>query len=105
VGVIGVATHWDAPQFAEMIGSFAKGDVLRARQVNELLIPSFAFETGDAAPNPIPAKAMMRVLGLPVGQCRLPMGPAPDGLEARAREVLAGCVPERMYSLASDPLG
>ncbi len=47
----------------------------------------------------------MRVLGLPVGQCRLPMGPAPDGLEARAREVLAGCVPERMYSLASDPLG
>jgi hypothetical protein len=30
----------------------------------------------------------MRVLGLPVGQCRLPMGPAPDGLEDRARGVL-----------------
>jgi 4-hydroxy-tetrahydrodipicolinate synthase len=90
VGVVGVATHWAAPQFAEMIASFAKGDVARARQVNESLIPSYRFETGDAAPNPVPAKAMMRVLGLPVGQCRLPMGPAPDGLEDAARGVLAG---------------
>jgi 4-hydroxy-tetrahydrodipicolinate synthase len=90
VGVIGVATHWAAPQFAEMIGSFVKGDVVRARHVNESLIPSYRFETGDAAPNPVPAKAMMRVLGLPVGQCRLPMGPGPDGVEDRAREVLAG---------------
>ena len=32
---------------------------------------------------------MMRVLGQPAGQCRLPMGPAPDGLEDRAREVSA----------------
>ena len=100
VGVIGVATHWAAPQFAEMIASFAKGDVVRARQANERLLPSYQFETGDAAPNPIPAKAMMRVLGLPVGQCRLPMGPAPAGLEDRAREVLApltsaGYGPER----------
>jgi 4-hydroxy-tetrahydrodipicolinate synthase len=30
---------------------------------------------------------MMRALGRPVGQCRLPVGPAPDGLEARALEV------------------
>ena len=32
---------------------------------------------------------MLRVLGLPAGQCRLPMGAAPDWLEPRAREVLA----------------
>lgn len=90
VGVIGVATHWAGPLFSEMIASFAKGDVLRARQVNEQLLASYRFETGDAAPNPIPAKAAMRVLGLPVGQCRLPMGPAPEGLEDEARRVLAG---------------
>ena len=36
----------------------------------------------------IPSKAMLRVMGLPAGQCRLPLGPAPDGLEDRAREVL-----------------
>jgi 4-hydroxy-tetrahydrodipicolinate synthase len=90
IGVVGVATHWAGPHFAEMIAAFAKGDALRARDVNAMLFDSYAFETGDAAPNPIPAKAMMRVLGLPVGQCRLPMGPAPEGLEDRARQVLAG---------------
>jgi 4-hydroxy-tetrahydrodipicolinate synthase len=90
VGVVGVATHWAAPQFAEMIASFGKGDVLHARRVNEQLLASYAFETSDAAPNPVPAKAMMRVLGHAVGQCRLPHGPAPEGLEDRAREIVAG---------------
>jgi 4-hydroxy-tetrahydrodipicolinate synthase len=88
VGVIGVATHWAGPQFAEMIAAYTKGDVLRAREVNSQLLPSYAYETGDAAPNPIPAKAMMRVLGQRVGECRLPLGPAPAGLEDRAREIL-----------------
>jgi 4-hydroxy-tetrahydrodipicolinate synthase len=55
-----------------------------ARRVNARLLPSFAFETGDDAPNPIPTKAMLRHLGLPVGQCRLPMGDAPDWVEERA---------------------
>ena len=89
VGVIGVATHWTGRLHGQMIAAFAKGDVDEARRVNASLLESFAFETGDDAPNPVPAKAMMRVLGLPVGQCRLPMGPAPDGLEDRARRVLA----------------
>jgi len=89
VGVVGVATHWAAPQFSEMIARHAKNDVAGAREVNATLFDSYAFETGDAAPNPLPAKAMMRVLGLPVGQCRLPMGAAPEGLEDRARAVLA----------------
>lgn len=94
VGVIGVATHWAGPQFAEMISAFTtKSDVVRAREVNAQLLPSFAFETGDAAPNPVPAKAMMRVLGHAVGHCRPPMGPAPAGLEDRAREVLAALAP------------
>ncbi len=89
VGLIGVATNWAGSLHADMISAFAKGDVSEARRINTVLIPSFAFETGDDAPNPIPAKAMMRVLGLPVGECRLPMGPAPAGLEDRARAVLA----------------
>lgn len=88
VGVIGVATHWAAREMGEMIAAFTKGDVDRARELNAKLIESYDFETGDANPNPIPAKAMMRVLGLPAGQCRLPMGPAPEGLEERARAVL-----------------
>ena len=89
VGVIGVATHWAAPEFAEMMAAFEKGDVATARELNARLLPSYDFETGETAPNPIPAKAMMRVLGHRVGQCRPPLGPAPEGLEDRARQVLA----------------
>jgi len=89
VGVVGVATHWVGLEMAELIAAAGKGDLAHAREINARLLESFAFETGDAAPNPIPAKAMMRTLGLPVGECRLPMGPAPAGLEDRAREVYA----------------
>jgi len=90
VGIIGVATHWAAREMGELIAAYQAGDVDRARKINATLIESFAFETSDAAPNPIPTKALLRVLGLPAGQCRLPMGPAPDGLEDRARQVLIG---------------
>jgi 4-hydroxy-tetrahydrodipicolinate synthase len=89
VGLIGVATHWAGPQHGEMIAAFKKGDVDTARQINARLLESHAFETSNETPNPLPTKAMMRVLGLPVGECRPPMGPAPDGLEDRARSVLA----------------
>ena len=53
-----------------------------------LMVLTVAFETSDDTPNPIPTKAMMRVLGHPVGQCRPPLGPAPAGTEERARQVI-----------------
>ncbi len=77
VGVIGVATHWTGSDHQDLFDLWEKGDVVGARLVNSRLLESFAFETGDDAPNPLPTKAMLRVLGLPVGQARLPMGPAP----------------------------
>jgi 4-hydroxy-tetrahydrodipicolinate synthase len=87
-GLVGVASHWAGEQLAEMLGTFAKGDVDTARQINARLLDSYRFETGDLTPNPMPTKAMLRVLGLPAGQCRLPIGPAPAELEGRARQVL-----------------
>ena len=90
VGVISVASHWAGRQIGDMIAAFAKGDIGEAVRLNQGLIESYEFETGDEAPNPVPTKAMLRVLGLKVGQCRPPMGVAPDWLEPRAREVLAG---------------
>jgi 4-hydroxy-tetrahydrodipicolinate synthase len=90
VGVIGVATHWAGAEMAEMIAAYRKGDVGLAQQINARLVPSYNFETGDLAPNPIPSKVMMNLLGVEVGECRSPMGPTPEGLDAVAREVLAG---------------
>ncbi len=89
VGVVGVATHWCAADMVEMIESFTKGDVERARTVNARMIPSFEYETGLVAPNPVPTKALLRAIGRPVGECRSPMGPTPDGWEDKARKVLA----------------
>ncbi|MDE0116209.1 MAG: 4-hydroxy-tetrahydrodipicolinate synthase [bacterium] len=90
VGVIGVATHWTGAEHADMIAAFERGDVAAARRINAGLQPSFNYETGLAAPNPVPAKAMMRRIGLPVGHCRPPLDVEPDGLAAAAAAVLAG---------------
>jgi 4-hydroxy-tetrahydrodipicolinate synthase len=89
VGTVGVATHWTGPDHQEMFDLWEKGDTHGARLVNSRMLESFAFETGDDAPNPIPTKALLRHLGFPVGQARLPMGDAPEFVEERAPEVLA----------------
>ncbi len=90
VGTVSVATHWATPETVELMAAFFSGDVARATAINQALIPSYDFESGDLRPNPVPSKAMMKVLGLPGGDCRLPMGPEPDGLADEARSVLAG---------------
>ena len=89
VGVISVAAHWSAGEHVAMFDAWEAGDVTKAREINATLLESFDYETGDAAPNPVPTKAMLRTLGLPVGEPRLPMGPTPEGLEDRARAVYA----------------
>lgn len=89
IGVVGVATHWCAPEMGEMIAAFAKGDVEHARKVNARMLESFAYENTETSPYSVSAKAMMRTLGLNVGECRLPNGPTPAGVEDRARAVYA----------------
>ena len=88
-GVIGVATHWSAPEHQAMITAFKNGYVALARKYNDILLESYAFETGDDNPNPIPSNVMMNHLGFKVGDCRLPMGPPPAGLADRAATVHA----------------
>ena len=89
VGTIGVATHWVGRETRAMFDAFEQGRVEEAMAINRRLIPSYRFETSDAAPNPVPTKALLRLQGLPAGPCRLPMGPEPDGLELEAKSVLA----------------
>ena len=88
VGVIGVSTHWVTPEFRELFAAWDKGDTTGARDVNARLLPSFAYSNSDTCVYSQSAKAALRTLGLPVGECRLPLGPAPEGTGDRAREVL-----------------
>jgi 4-hydroxy-tetrahydrodipicolinate synthase len=88
VGTVGVATHWTGLDHQEMFDLWDKGDTVGARLVNSRMLESFAFETGDDAPNPLPTKAVMRHLGFAVGQARLPMGDAPEFTQQRVPEIL-----------------
>ena len=89
VGVIGVATHWSAPEHRRMMDAFFSGNVVEARRINAALLESYAFETGEEAPNPLPSKEMMKLHGFAVGDARLPMGAAPECVAERARVVKA----------------
>jgi 4-hydroxy-tetrahydrodipicolinate synthase len=89
VGLIGVASHWAGVECQLMIEHFLSGRIDSALEIDRVLIDSFRFESGDDEPNPVPTKEMMRVLGLPGGICRLPLGAAPEGLLERAQAVYA----------------
>ena len=89
VGVISVASHWVGPQFRRVIDNFLGGDLAAAVAGQAELLDSFDFESSEEFPNPLPAKAILRALGLRVGQCRLPMGDATSELDAHAAKVLA----------------
>ena len=89
VGVISVAAHWAGALFGEMIAAHRAGDVRRAMLLNQRLGDSYRFQSTEDYPNPVPAKAVCRALGLPVGQCRLPHPAAPPSLDEQARAVLS----------------
>jgi 4-hydroxy-tetrahydrodipicolinate synthase len=88
-GIVSVAAHWAGPLFVTMLASHAAGDVEGAAGVNRQLFESYRFESTDEYPNPVPAKAACRALGLAVGQCRLPNAPAPADLDDQAGAVIA----------------
>jgi 4-hydroxy-tetrahydrodipicolinate synthase len=89
VGTVGVATHWAGADTRAMIDAFQAGEVETARRFNDAMLSSYEFKSSDETPNPLPAKAMMRAIGHPVGQCRLPMGAAPVELDQRAAALAA----------------
>jgi 4-hydroxy-tetrahydrodipicolinate synthase len=90
VGVVSVAAHWVGEDMASMVAAFHKGDVEGARLANARLLEAYRFESTEEWPNPLPTKAVLRALGLPVGQCRLPMGRAPAELDRRAGQLVRG---------------
>jgi len=88
VGVVSVASNWAGEEMGDITAAWFKGDAEGARAANARLFESYEFESSETFPNPLPAKAACRVLGLPAGQCRLPLGAAPSELDDEARKVL-----------------
>jgi 4-hydroxy-tetrahydrodipicolinate synthase len=71
VGIVGTSTHITAARTRAMIEAFVAGDVTRARQLHESLLPVYTgiFRTQGT----ILVKAALRELGLPAGPVRLPL--------------------------------
>ncbi|MDG2301333.1 MAG: 4-hydroxy-tetrahydrodipicolinate synthase [Acidimicrobiales bacterium] len=90
VGVVGVATHWTGIEHQKMMSAIESGELEEAQRINAQLQKSFLYESSPEAPNPIPAKVMMELIGFSVGKGRPPMDSLPTNLRNLAEEVLAG---------------
>jgi 4-hydroxy-tetrahydrodipicolinate synthase len=88
VGVVGVSSHWTGRLQQEMFAAVADGDWVRAREINARLLPSYHYMNSDTCVFAQAVKVAMGVLGVPAGECRLPLGPAPEGTDSDARRVL-----------------
>jgi 4-hydroxy-tetrahydrodipicolinate synthase len=93
VGAISVASHWVGPQLKAVTEAFLRGDLAEAIDANATLLDAVDFQSSEDYPNPLPAKAICRAMGLRVGQCRLPMGLSTPELDAQAAKILAAYGP------------
>ncbi|HVN65176.1 MAG TPA: 4-hydroxy-tetrahydrodipicolinate synthase [Methanomicrobiales archaeon] len=82
VGVISVAANVEPKLMVEMYEAFKKGDLARAREVNNKLGPLFKDLFIDT--NPIPVKKAVGLRGMAAGPVRLPL----DDLDAEKTEIL-----------------
>ncbi|WP_369259204.1 4-hydroxy-tetrahydrodipicolinate synthase [Geodermatophilus amargosae] len=87
VGVVSVAGHLVGPRLAELIAAVESGDLAKARELNESLLPVYTgiFRTQGV----ILAKAALREMGLPAGPVRPPLVDATPEQIAQLRADLA----------------
>lgn len=85
-GAISVASHFIGLQMQQMVSCFAKGDVAGATAIN--MRYNSLFSELFCMTNPIPTKTALRLLGWPVGGCRLPLIDATPEVEQRLAAVL-----------------
>ncbi len=87
VGVVSVVGHLVGPRLAELVAAVEAGDLPRAREINDGLLPvcTGIFRTQGA----IMVKAALNALGLPAGPLRPPLVEATDEQIAQLRIDLA----------------
>ncbi len=85
-GVISVAGHAVGNQICQMIQSFIKGDITKARDIHLALMPF--FKVIFITTNPIPIKTVVNLLGIDAGPLRLPLVQASDVEEERIKKVM-----------------
>lgn len=85
-GVVSVASHIIGKEIQAMIQHFNNGEVKEASSAHRKLLPT--FKALFTAPNPIPLKAVLNMMGIPVGSVRLPLVPlTPEEEEALRKQI------------------
>ncbi|MGY2082134.1 4-hydroxy-tetrahydrodipicolinate synthase [Blastococcus sp. SYSU DS0539] len=92
VGMVSVVSHVVGPRLAELIAAVEGGDLAKARELNDSLLPVYTgmFRTQGV----ITVKAALNALGLPAGPVRPPLVDAtPEQLAQLRDDLAAGGVP------------
>jgi len=85
-GIVSVASHFIGNEIAKMIDLYHKGDVEGAMEIHFKY--SHLFRDLFVMPNPIPAKAALRMQGWSVGPCRLPLCAPTPAVEKLLHDLL-----------------
>jgi 4-hydroxy-tetrahydrodipicolinate synthase len=88
VGVVSVVGHLVGPRLAELVAAVESGDLVKAREVNESLLPVYTGVMGGGQ-GAMMIKAALQALGLPAGPVRPPLVDATPEQLAQLRADLA----------------
>lgn len=85
-GVVSVASHIIGNEIQEMIDDFYNGNVKAASNAHRKLLPT--FHALFTAPNPVPIKEVLNMIGIHVGSVRLPLVPlTPEQKEVLTKQI------------------
>lgn len=70
-GIVSVTSHVIGKEINEMVQTFLSGNVVKAASMHRKLLPM--MEAMFIAPSPTPVKASLNLLGIEVGDVRLPL--------------------------------
>src|SRR3712207_6273384 len=88
VGLVSVVGHVVGPRLAELVTAVESGDLVKARAINESLLPVYSGVMGGGQ-GAMMIKAALQELGLPAGPVRPPLVDATPEEVARLRKDLA----------------
>lgn len=89
VGIVSVCSHLVGPQIKQIISAFNDGKIDEAKRVYLELLPLMETIMGLTS-SPIPVKAAVNMIGIDVGEPRLPLVPPTEDESRTIRAALEG---------------
>lgn len=85
-GIVSVASHILGNEMQEMLADFTAGNIKKAAAQHRKLLP--IMNALFAAPNPVPVKSALQLMGVQTGTVRLPMIPLNEEENTTLRQLL-----------------